>query len=144
MRKLESAGDIDIFGLCRQLQQADWDAFASDMTGEVAARRQPASGRGAWTLVIDRSGRWRFASTHALAASAGREEMRGGYPVRVQRETQQLLTVMGCLADPTDLSGLLAELAQLALEETDASTHRAEETAPWDEESPPKASLNTL
>ncbi len=143
MRKLESAGDIDIFGLCRQLQQADWDAFASDMTGEVAARRQPAAGRDPWTLVIDRSGRWRFAATHALAAPAGREEMRGGYPLRVQRETQQLLTVMGRLADPTDLSGLLAELAQLASEESDASTHRAEETAPWDEEKPLKAPLNT-
>jgi len=130
MRKVESAGDKDIFGLCRQLQQAGWDAYASDMTGEVAARRQPDADRDVWTLVIDRSGRWRFTATHVLTAPVGREELRGGYTLRMQTETQQLFTVLGCLADPVDLPGLLAELTLAAQEESGVSVDRAEVSAP--------------
>lgn len=128
MRKVESAGDKDIFGLCRQLQQAGWDAYASDLTGEVAAQRQPAASRDVWTLVIDRSGRWRFTATHALAAPVGREELRGGYALHMQTETQQRFTILGHLTDPPDLPGLLAELALATAEECGAGAHRAEET----------------
>ena len=37
---------LDLFGLCKQLELAGWDAFASDLVGEVAARRQQLPGRG--------------------------------------------------------------------------------------------------
>jgi hypothetical protein len=49
MSQLNSSGGLDLFNLCKQLLQAGWDAFASDLAGEVAARRDNLPNGGTWT-----------------------------------------------------------------------------------------------
>jgi hypothetical protein len=138
----ESAGDLDLVGLSNQLQQAGWDVLAGHRYGEVAARREWGPGRDAWSLVIDRSGRWRFTATQALDVPSDRDVTRNGHSLRLLKQTQQVLTMAGRVADQTDLPGLLAALTQLALEETGASAHHAEGTATWHVEKDPRAALN--
>lgn len=128
------SNSLDLFDLCKQLEQAGWDAFASDLVGEVAARREQLPGRGVWSLVIDRSGRWRFTATHETDLTAGRELTRGGHRFHLSKEKQQVLTVSGRLSRSDDLPQVLAELAQLALEETDQRSHEAEEKLTWHED----------
>ncbi len=131
MSPVEPSSGLELFDLCRQLQRAGWDAFASDLAGEVAARRDPAPGRGQWSLVIDRSGRWRFTATVETAIADGRELVRGGHTFRLLKEQQQVLTVAGRLDDPADLPSVLAELTQLALAEADQLSHKVEGEPTW-------------
>ncbi len=138
----ESAGDLDLVGLSKQLQQAGWDVLAGHRYGEVAARREWGPGRNAWNLVIDRSGRWRFTATYALDVPSGRDVTRNGHSVRLLKETQQVLTMAGRVADQADLPGLLAALTQLALEETSVGAHHAEGPATWHVEKDPRTALN--
>ncbi len=133
MSQLNSAGGLDLFLLSRQLQQAGWDAFASDLTGEVAARQDHLPKRGAWSLVIDRAGRWRFTATSEIGMAHGRELVRRGHTWRLLKERQCVLTIAGRLSNQDDLADLLAELTQLALQETSPTGREAEEEPSWDE-----------
>jgi hypothetical protein len=118
MSQLDCSGSLDLFNLCKQLLQAGWDAFASDLAGEVAARRENAPNGGTWTLTIDRSGRWRFIATREIGIADGRELVRGGHVLRLLKKNQQVLTVAGNLRSQDDLPEMLVELNQLALEES--------------------------
>ncbi len=133
MSQLDSSGDLDIFRLCKQVLQAGWDAYASDLTGEVAARQDHLPNRGTWTLTIDRSGRFRFRATSELGRSDGRELVRGGQTWRLLKEEQQVLTIAGRLSSQDDLAELLTDLTQLALQETSPTGLEAEEEPSWDE-----------
>lgn len=110
-------GDLDLLQLSSRLQQAGWDVFASDLTGEVAARRDPAGVREVWSLVVDHSGRWRFTATRQLEPANSREVSSGGQALRVLRERPHILTVTGRLVHLDDLPEMLDQLTQLALEE---------------------------
>lgn len=129
-----TSGHLDLFQLCQELRRAGWDAFASDLAGEVAARRDPAPDRGVWNLVIDRSGRWRFTATRKTGMADGRELVRGGHALRLMKQHQQVLTVTGRLDSVTDLSALLAELTRLALEESNHTRPTTEGAATWRED----------
>jgi hypothetical protein len=144
MSQLDSCGELDLLLLCKQLLQAGWDAFASDLTGEVAARRDHLPNRGTWSLVIDRTGRWRFTATHELGMADGRELVRGGQTLRLLKEKQQVLTVAGNLRSQDDLAELLAELTQLALEESGQPGPGVEGERPWHENHELRAEMSDL
>jgi hypothetical protein len=119
--------------LCEQLLQAGWDACASDLAGEVAARQDQAPRREAWSLVIDRSGRWRFTATHQVGMVDSRELAQGGHRWRLTKEKQQILTVAGNLRSHDALPELLAELSRLAQEECGPPAPGAEGEPSWRE-----------
>ncbi len=144
MSQLHSSGDLDLRLLCKQLLQAGWDAYASDLAGEVAARRDQVSRRGTWSLVIDRSGRWRFTATHEIGVADSRELVRGGDTWRLSKEKQQVLTVAGALRSQDDLPELLAKLTQLALAESGQPAPGAEGETPWRENHATRAEINDL
>jgi hypothetical protein len=135
---------LDLRLLCKQLLQAGWDAYASDLAGEVAARRDQVSRRGTWSLVIDRSGRWRFTATHEIGVADSRELVRGGDTWRLSKEKQQVLTVAGALRSQDDLPELLAKLTQLALAESGQPAPGAEGETPWRENHATRAEINDL
>jgi hypothetical protein len=144
MSPLNPSSELDLFGLCKQLHKAGWDAFTSDLAGEVAARRDHAPGRGVWRLVIDRSGRWRFTATREVEMADGRELVRGGFTMRLLKEKQQVLTVAGNLDREDSLPGVLAELTQLTLEETGQAGRDAEGEATWIEDPDLRAQMSDL
>jgi hypothetical protein len=135
---------LDLRLQCKQLLQAGWDAYASDLAGEVAARRDQVSRRGTWSLVIDRSGRWRFTATHEIGVADSRELVRGGDTWRLSKEKQQVLTVAGALRSQDDLPELLAKLTQLALAESGQPAPGAEGETPWRENHATRAEINDL
>ena len=139
-----TTGHLDLFQLCQELRRAGWDAFASDLAGEVAARQDPAPGRGVWTLVIDRSGRWRFSATQETGIADGRELVRGGHTVRLLKQQQQVLTVTGRLDSVADLPALLAELTRLALEESGHTGPTADGEATWREDPELRTQMSDL
>lgn len=122
---------LDIFNLSQYLQEAGWDAFASDLTGEVAARRDYPPTCGVWSLTIDRSGRWRFTAICQSEMAGSREVERGDHTFRVLKEMQQVLTVVGNLESREDLPGMLDELTQLAMEETSQEDSPAAGELTW-------------
>ncbi len=126
MSQFDSSGDLDLFRLCKQMLQAGWDAYASDLAGEVAARQDHLPDRGTWTLTIDRSGRWRFTATSKIGMADGRELVQGSHTWRLLKEKQQVLTISGRLSSQDDLADLLAELTQRALQETNPTSPEAE------------------
>lgn len=126
-------GQVDLFKLSQQLQQAGWDAFASDIAGELAARREQPKGQGVWNLVIDRSGRWRFTATRDIGQTDRRELIRRGQAFRLRNEKHQVLTIAGRLHSPNDMTEVLEELAQLAFEDADHSEPAAEGPLAWNE-----------
>lgn len=144
MSQLNSAGGLDLFLLARQLQQAGWDAFASDLTGEVAARQDHLPERGAWSLVIDRGGRWRFTATSEISRAHSRELVRRGHTWRLLKERQCVLTIAGRLSSQDDLAELLAELTQLALQETSPTGLEAEEEPSWHEDHELRVEMSDL
>lgn len=144
MTQPDPSDALDLFGLSKQLQQSGWDAYASDMTGEVAARQEHPLTRGVWHLVIDRSGRWRFTATRAIDRADSRELVRGGQTFRLLKERQQVLTIAGNLASQHDLPELLAELTQLALEESGQPGLEAEGTPTWHEDHELRAEMSDL
>ncbi len=144
MSQLDSSGELDLHLLCKQLLQAGWDAYTSDLAGEVAARRDQVPRGGAWSLVIDRSGRWRFTATRELGMADSRELVRGKHRWRLSKEIQQVLTVAGNLRSHDDLPELLAELTQLALEERGQPAPGAEGELPWHENHATRAEMSDL
>ena len=124
-----SKNGLDLFGLCKHLHEAGWDAFASDLVGEISARREHPSGRGACNLVIDRAGRWRFTATREIRPSAKRELVLGGRPFRLQQQEQHVLRIAGKLHTSTELPEILADLTQLAAQEESAHTDTVEGSA---------------
>jgi hypothetical protein len=144
LSQLDSSGELDLYLLCKQLLQAGWDAYASDLTGEVAARRDQAPRGGAWSLVIDRSGRWRFTATHQVGMPGSRELVRGDHRWRLSKENQQILTIAGNLRSHDDLPELLAELTQLALDESGQPAPGAEGEPPWRENHATRAEMSDL
>ncbi len=144
MSQPDPFNELDLFRLCKQLLQAGWDAYASDLTGEVAARQDNLPNRGAWSLAIDRSGRWRFTATCAICAADGRELIRGDQTWRLLKEKQQVLTVAGRLSSQDELADLLAELTQLAQQETALLSPEAEGKPTWDKNHERRAKLKDL
>ncbi|HSN76404.1 MAG TPA: hypothetical protein VL334_15115 [Anaerolineae bacterium] len=144
MSQPNSCEELNLFLMCKQLLQAGWDAFASDLTGEVTARRDHLPKRGTWTLTIDRSGRWRFTATHEIGLADGRELVRAGQTLRLLKEMQQVLTVAGNLRSQDDLPELLAELTQLAQEESGQTSPRAEGEPTWHEDHELRAEMSDL
>jgi hypothetical protein len=135
---------LDLRLLCKQLLQAGWDAFASDLTGEVAARQDHLPNRGTWTLTIDRSGRWRFTATSEIGMADGRELVRGSHTWRLLKEKQQVLTIAGHLSSQDDLAELLVELTQLARQETSPTNPEAEGEPSWDEDHELRTEMSDL
>ncbi|MER2599686.1 MAG: hypothetical protein ABTQ73_09205 [Caldilineales bacterium] len=107
---------MDLFGLCQHLQEAGWDAYASDLIGEIAARRTHPAGRGICNLVIDSRGRWRFTATREIVPGQRQDLVRSGRSFHLQQEQQEVLTVAGKLHTQAELSEVLADLTQLAVE----------------------------
>ena len=136
MSDLKTTSSLDIFGVCRQLQQLGWDAFVSDMVGQVAARRNNLPAHGVSNLTMDRSGRWRFTFTCALDRMDRHELSRGGHLFRLAKEKNHVLTVAGELHNQTELTELLDELSQLVQEETDTLRPPAAGDKPWNESDP--------
>lgn len=134
MSQHDTTDHLDLFQLCQELRRAGWDAFASDLVGEVAGRRDPAPSRGVWTLVIDRHGRWRFSATQKTGNADGRDLVRGGHIVRLLKQHQQVLTATGRLDSAAGLPALLAELTGLALEESGPTRPTADGEATWRED----------
>lgn len=144
MKRLHSSGDLNLFHLSQQLLEAGWEAYASDMTGQVAARQDHLPHHAARTLTIDRSGRWRFTATSRIGMADGRELMRCDQTWRLLKETQQILTIAGRLSSQDDLPELLAELTQLAQEETSPTGPRTEGKPPWHEDHDLRTELSAL
>ena len=144
MSQRDTSGHLDLFQLCQELRRAGWDAFASDLVGEVAARRDPAPGRGVWNLVIDRSGRWRFSAIQETGIADGRELVRSGHTLRLLKQQQQVLTMTGRLDSVADLPALLAELTRLALEESGHTRPTAEGAPTWREDPELRAQMSDL
>lgn len=144
MRQLDSSGELDLLLLCAQLLRAGWDAFASDLSGEVAARRDQLPQGGVWSLVIDRSGRWRFTATHEIGMGDSRELVRGGDTWRLSKKEQQVLTVAGNLRSQEDLPALLAELTQLVQAERGQPAPGAEGEPPWHEDNETPTEISDL
>lgn len=144
MSQLDSPGELDLSLLRTQLLLAGWDAFAGDLTGEVAARQEQAPRRGAWSLVIDRSRRWRFTATHEIGIADSRELAWGGDTWRLSKEKQQVLTVAGTLRSQDDLPELLAKLTQLALAESGQPAPEEEGEPPWHENQATRTEINDL
>jgi hypothetical protein len=144
VRRLDSSGELDLFLLRAQLLQAGWDAFASDLTGEVVARQDRLPQHGVWSLVIDRSGRWRFTATHELGMADSRELTRSGHSWRLSKERRQILTVAGNLCSHDGLPELLAGLTQLVLEESGQPAPGAEGEPPWRENHATRAEMSDL
>jgi hypothetical protein len=144
MGQLDSSGDLDLFLLCKQLRQAGWDVFASDLTSEIAARQDRAPRRGTWSLVIDRSGRWRFTATRAIGLADGRELVRGGHTLHLLKENRQVLTLAGNLRSQDHLPELLAELTQLALAESGQPGPGAEGEQTWHKDHELRAETSDL
>jgi hypothetical protein len=95
------------------LLNAGWEAIASDLLGEVAARLDRPPGGGVWTLAIDRAGRFRFRSTRASSGSVDTHQLRSGCLITLAVEDRQVLAITGRLDSSADLESILQELAQL-------------------------------
>jgi hypothetical protein len=108
------ATGLDLADLSRRLQQAGWDAFASDLAGQVAARQDQRPDRAVWALVIDRNGRWRCTITRLVGITEARELPAGRQIVHLLDETRQITTITGMLQQATDLPELLAGLEETA------------------------------
>jgi hypothetical protein len=108
------AVDLDLFELSRRLQQAGWDAFLSELTGEVAARQDQRPDRAVWAVVIDRSGRWRCTITRPVRVATARKLPAGRQAVHLLDETRQITTITGTLRQAADLPELLAGLEKTA------------------------------
>ncbi len=135
VRQLDSSGELDLFLLRAQLLQAGWDAFASDLTGEVAARQD---------RLPQHSGRWRFTATHEIGMADTRELTRGDQCWRLSKEKRHILTVAGNLRSHDALPELLAGLTQLALEESGQPAPGAEGKPPWHEDHATQTEMRDL
>lgn len=144
MSQRSPSNGLDLFALGRQLQQAGWDAMVSELIGEVAARREHLPDRSVWSLLIDRSGRWRFTATHQLDLTTALDPSHSGQPFHLTKETRQVLTVTGALNSSDNLPALLAELTQLAHEETHQHSVKTEGESPWREDHAQPAELSNL
>lgn len=105
---------VDLAQVRQQLQARDWDVLLNERVGEIAARLEPAPTPGAWTLVVDHSGRFRFNATRDVERpmSSWLAGQRCDYHLLL--ETQQVLTVTGLLDSGADLDQVLTELGQLS------------------------------
>ena len=105
---------LDLLQLRDTLHTAGWDAIASDIVGEVAARREHVPRDGWWTLVIDRAGRFKFIHTRPVAKSQARHVIRSQRSYRLEADAKEIMTITGRIDDMTELPSLLEDLAQLA------------------------------
>lgn len=112
------------------LLDAGWDAIASDVLGEVAARMDRPPGGGLWTLVVDPAGRFKLKVIHTRAGSVKAQQMQSTGLVTVAVEDRQIMSITGRLGSSVDLKLVLQELNQLAVARVGAmDSHHTEETS---------------
>lgn len=125
--------DLDLFGLRDQLEAAGWDAIASELTGEVAARQEHPPTGGVWALSIDRSGRMRFVATREMLPPESRLLACGGREYRLLRKSVQITNITSKLESPADLPAVLAQLQGLALKHVGKQSSEPQGGTPWDQ-----------
>ena len=104
---------LDLVILRDLLLRAGWDAIASDLLGEMAARFDRPPGDGVWTLVIDRAGRFKFKSTRVSAGPVKTQHLRRGRAFALSVEDKQILTITGRLDSEKDVEPILQDLQLL-------------------------------
>lgn len=115
MGAAELPGPFDLAEVRASLEQAGWDALASDLAGEVAARRDHPPAGDVWTIVVDQAGRFKFTSTWQLAQPlAVKLEGKDGRAYDLTMEKTQVMTIRGRLRSASDAPAQLRALAQLA------------------------------
>jgi len=107
------AKGVDLLNLCDVLQHAGWDAVASEMLGEVAARLDHAPAGGLWTLAIDRAGRFKVTDTRVDGESVEIRRLRSGHVVTLTVEDRHISTVTGRLGSEADVQPILREFGRL-------------------------------
>lgn len=94
------------------LQEAGWEALASETLGEVAARLEK-DGQ-IWTLAVDRAQRFKFTATRPAAPDAWSDVEIDGRAYAGHHEYRHTLTVTGLLDSASTPAALLADLAFVA------------------------------
>ncbi len=115
---------LDLVVLRDLLLCAGWDAIASDLLGEMAARFDRPPGGGVWTLVIDRAGRFKFKSMRVSAGPVKTQQLRRGRAFALSVEDKQVLTITGRLNSEKDVEPILQDL-QLLVHGREALADRA-------------------
>ena len=105
---------LDLVILRDLLLHAGWDAIASDLLGEMAARFDRPPGGGVSTLVIDRAGRFKFKSMRVSAGPVKTQQLRRGRAFALSVEDKQVLTITGRLDSEADVEPILQDLQLLA------------------------------
>lgn len=124
--------DLDLAAVANELRAAGWDVIAGRDGRELAARLDPAPAGGVWTLVVDRSGRWRCTAVRASGVPASRQTQTGGRAYRLLSTEQRIITVAGRLDASTGLPAVLGDLRALVLEESMVQVSSSEGEVPWD------------
>ena len=114
---------LDLVALRDLLLCAGWDAIASELLGELAARFDRPPGGGVWTLAIDRAGRFKFKSTRANDVPVETWQRRGGRVYTLALENKRILTITGHLDSAADMEPILQEL-ELLVQGREASPGR--------------------
>ncbi len=109
--------ELDLRAIADGLAAAGWDVLVGYSGDELAARLEPSPAGGVWSLVVDRSGRWRGTLTRDVAAPAARHVQIGERSYVLRRTEQRILTAAGRLSAVGDLPLILDDLAVLALTE---------------------------
>lgn len=105
---------VDLAQVRQELLAHDWDVLIDERVGEIAARLEPTPTPGIWTLVVDRSGRFRFTATRDAAPPMSSRLAGQRCDYQLLLEEQRVLTVTGRLDRAADLGQVLAELGQLS------------------------------
>lgn len=108
---------LDLRVVADGLQAAGWDVLVDHAGEELAARLEPSLAGGVWSLVVDRSGRWRCTLTRRSAALAARQVQIDERSYALLRTEQRMVTTAGRLATAGDLPMILGDLQALALAE---------------------------
>lgn len=104
------AADPDFLAAWRDaLRSAGWEAIASDVLGEVAARLE--LGDQIWSLVVDGAWRFRFVATRPAAPDAWSGVEIDGRLYSGHHEFRHTITVVGCIEPDSTPAALLADLA---------------------------------
>ena len=107
------AKGVDLLNLRDVLQHAGWDAIASEMLGEVAARLDHPPAGGLWTLAIDRAGRFKVTDTRVDGESVEIRHLRSGHVVSLTVEDRHISTITGRLGSEADVQPILREFGHL-------------------------------
>lgn len=111
-KALDDRSELNLAALRAPLEAAGWDAFSNER--ELMARFDYPPTNGVWTLMLDRSGRFRFIATRDSEQPEHSATILDGRVYTILSERLEIITVTGRLKDRADLEEVLKDLFRLA------------------------------